>query len=226
MKSNFIAVIFLWISISSCSTSSIMKSRVNPKEINELAVIEPFSFISYIEKGNKAFPNDTLSMKSSRLMREVIDLYKPSIPLSEETLEVYDFELRNKLIREVKTLMYSAQSNRQVSSLRITPLLDSLLVNNDKRFGLVMVNTGFTRRPGNYGNQIAKGVAMGVLTLGMYYETPIKSNSTLYAMILDSEQKNVTFFRRSMLPDKDPMNEAVLKRQMYDIFKGYFFTVN
>ena len=111
-----------------------------------------------------------------------------------------------------------------VSHLQITPTLDKVLEANEARFGLITVATGFTRIKGNYGKEIVKGAALGLLTLGMYYQSPVKAYSTIYVMIADSKENNVAFFRKSYLQDKEPLDEAVLTKQFKDIFTDYFFT--
>jgi hypothetical protein len=76
---------------------------------------------------------------------------------------------------------------------KIPPILDEILEANETRFGLINICAGFTRAKGNYGREIAKGAALGILTLGMYYQTTIKAYSTVYAMIVDSQEDNITF---------------------------------
>ena len=66
------------------------------------------------------------------------------------------------------------------------------------------------------------GAALGILTLGMYYQTPIKAYSTIYVMIVDSRDNNVAFFRKSYLQDREPIDESVLVKQYNKIFEGYF----
>lgn len=42
-------------------------------------------------------------------------------------------------------------------------------------------------------------------------------------MIIDSKNNNIAFFRKSFLNDKDPLILTVLKKQIHDIFSGYFW---
>jgi hypothetical protein len=117
----------------------------------------------------------------------------------------------------------TAERNRSIKNIPITPLIDSLLNANVKRFGLIIVQSGFTRTKGNFGGQIAKGIGMGILTMGMYYQTPIKANSTLYAMIVDNRNKNVAFYNKSVLQDKEPTEKENIIRQLNNIFEKYFW---
>ena len=87
---------------------------------------------------------------------------------------------------------------------------------------MFIIATGFTRIKGNYGGQIAKGIGVGLLTLGMVVPTPIKANSAVHAMIVDAKEDNVAFYQRSR-QEKEPLNEQVLRLQLTEIFKGYFY---
>lgn len=131
--------------------------------------------------------------------------------------------MNHKLEKEYEYLLLTADKNKNITNLRITPTLDKVLESNETRFGLVVVASGFTRVKGNYGKQVMKGAALGLLTMGMYVQTPVKSYSTVYAMIVDAQKDNVTFFRKSYLPDQEPINPNVLTKQYEDIFEKYFW---
>lgn len=75
---------------------------------------------------------------------------------------------------------------------------------------------------GNLAGQVAKGVGMGLLTLGMYYQSPISANSTIYTMIVDAKENNIAFYKKSSLNNKKPNNSEVIKKQVEKIFEGYF----
>lgn len=70
---------------------------------------------------------------------------------------------------------------------------------------------------------MAKGAAIGILTLGMYVPTPIKSNLTLHAFIFDSEKNEITFYKRAMPVEKEPTEPEVINKQLFELFKGYFY---
>lgn len=208
-----------------CTSTRPLTSAIHPTEILDLQQLEPLAYISLIENGNKAEYNDTLSEKSKLTLTHVISTFNNRLPLT-GTLLAEDGHDHYTLSKEIELLCTTADKQRDISNLRLTPTLDALLESNGKRFGLITVATGFTRRKGNYGGQIAKGIGMGLLTLGMYYQTPIKSSSTIYAMIIDSKEDNIAFFKKSTLPDKDPMDETVLQKQIQSIFAGYFWPKN
>jgi hypothetical protein len=135
-----------------------------------------------------------------------------------------DTIIQKRIEKEVEYLCISADRQRNISGLKLTPVLDSLLEIGGKRFGLITVTTGFTRDKGNYGGQIAKGVAIGILTMGMYNQTPVKANSTIYSMIIDAKENNIAFYKKSSLQNKEPLDKAVLTKQIQKLYEGYFWT--
>jgi len=56
----------------------------------------------------------------------------------------------------------------------------------------------------------------------LYYPVPIKASSYVGVIIVDNKTKEVAFFRRSFLPENDPLDKAGLNKQLEKIFKGYF----
>ena len=208
--------------LTSCTTTKLLTSDVKPNEIKELQRIETFSYISLIEKGNRAVYNDTLSRASAKLFATILESYKNRIPLS-GSISLNDPQTRKTIEREIEYLCLTADKTRNITGLKLTPALDSLLEANQKRFGLITVTAGFTRVKGNYGGQVAKGIGLGILTLGMVTVSPRKSNSTIYAMIVDSQRNEIAFFRRTFIEDKDPFDDQILKRQIERLFEGYFW---
>jgi len=223
MKNNCRSLLILsTFFFASCTSTKPLTSSVRPTEITDLQQLESLAYISLIENGNKSKYNDTLSDKSKLLLTSVLATFNKKLPIT-GTLQVDDVSIINKLNREIEYLCTSADRQKSISNLQLTPTLDALLEDNDKRFGLITVTTGFTRSKGNYGGEIAKGIGLGLLTLGMYTQTPIKYNSTIYAMIIDSKENNIAFFKKSALADKDPLDELILKKQINSIFEGYFW---
>ncbi len=221
MKKYSVIFILGCVILSSCTTSKPLTSTILPSEVTDLNILEPFSYITMIKKGNRGELDDSLSASSKNLIIKVLEDFSGRIPIT-GTIILQDSSVRSNLENEYESLITTADRNRIISNLKITPTIDKILETNNVRFGLITVATGLTRVKGNYGKQVAKGVGLAILTLGMYTETPVKSYSTVYAMIVDSKDNNVAFFRSSYLQDKEPLDEAVLKNQFERIFKGYF----
>ena len=207
----------------SCTITKPLTYRIPPSEVTDLRLLEPHSYISIIKKGDKEELDDSLSTISKQLIIKVLRDLKNQIPLTGEIF-LTDSTVNKSLEKEIESLILTADQSNNISNLKITPTIDKILEANDVRFGLLTVSTGFTRISGNYGKQIAKGAGLAIVTLGMYYKTPIKSYSTIYAMIVDSKEDNISFYRKSYLQDNEPLDESVLINQFNNVFEGYFIT--
>lgn len=216
----------------SCSSSKFFTSDVKPVEINEMIKIEPFSYISLIEKGDRGIYNDSISKYAKIVLNESLETFREKLRLSSEEIILTDSLERTKLEQEIYFLILSAERNKNRkkkhrTNVEIPPLIDSLLSVYDKRFGLIIVQKGFTRAKGNYGGQVAKAVGMGILT-GLatgtaYYQSPIKANSILYAVIVDNKEKNVAFYNSSVMQDREPTEKGNITKQLQYVFEKYFW---
>ena len=209
--------------LPSCTTTKPLTSIVKPAEVSDLKLLEPYSYISMIKKGNKGQLDDSISLISKQLVYKVLENFKGQIPLTGEII-LSDTAINKKLEKEYEYLILTADKTKNISNLKITPALDEILEANETRFGLINICSGFTRAKGNYGKEIAKGAAMGILTLGMYYQTPVKAYSTVYAMIVDSQEDNITFYRKSFIQNIEPLDQSALIKQYKKLFEGYFWT--
>ncbi len=224
-------VLFLWVVIlsASCSSSKFFTSDVKPNEIDEMIKIEPLSFISRIEKGDKDVYNDSISKIAKIALNESLETFRRKLRLSPEEIYVTDSLDRIELEQEIDFYIREAERNKKKKNhtIEITPLVDSLLRANDKRFGLLILQSGFTRAKGNYGGQVAKAIGMGLLT-GLatgtaYYQNPIKSGSTVYVVIVDHQEKNMTFYNKSITQNREPTEKENITNQLQSVFEEYFW---
>lgn len=209
--------------VSSCSSSKHLISGIQPSEMDELLNIGPFSRISFIAKGNQATYNDSISNEAMIVLNESLESLREKLPLYPQGIKITDSLERDTLEKEIGLILTAIDARKKKQNVPSTPMFDSLLTAHDKRFGLILAQSGFTRRKGNYGGQIAKGFALGLLTMGTFYTVPIKANSTIHAIIIDSQNHNVAFYRRSILQDKEPTQKKHLDDQLNQIFKNYFW---
>ena len=224
-------MLFLWVVIlsASCSSSKFFTSDVKPFEINEMIKVEPLSFISLITKGNTGVYNDSISKIANIALNESLETFREKLRLSSEEIYVTDSLDRIALEHEIDFFIREAERNKKKKNhtIEITPLVDSLLSVSGKRFGLLILQSGFTRAKGNYGGQVAKAIGMGVLT-GLatgtaYYQNPIKCGSTVYVVIVDNQEKNVTFYNKSIMQDREPTEKENITRQLQNVFEKYFW---
>jgi len=218
-------LIFMTVVLASCSTPRRLTSDVKPMEVSEVLKIEAISYISLIEKGNMMTHNDSLSAIAQMALDKSVEQLREELRLSSDEIIISDLFDYEQLEEEILFLIRSLENSRDVRDVAITSSLEFLLSGNGKRFGLIVVQKGFARTGGNYRGQIAKniglGIATGLLTGVATYRTPMKSNSTLYAIIVDNQEKNVAFFNQSW-QEKDPTKQENITTQLKRTFEKYF----
>lgn len=214
------------LALTSCGTNRYFTSSTTTSaEINNVDYFQPLSYIQYIEKGNKASLSDSLSGITCNNLISVLNKNKTALRLSKEII-INNDTLKRRMEIELAYLTESIANRKRRKEIPLTPGIDSILKKHNQRFALATVATGFGRRRGNYGGQLAKGAAIGILTLGMAVPIPVKSSLTLYAFIFDSQKGEITYYKKSFPVEKDPTDERILEKQFIKLFDGYLYGKN
>jgi hypothetical protein len=225
----FVVSVFI---LDSCSTTELLTSDVKPSEVVDLQYFEPISYVS----GSKEMLNDSLSRNSKQCLNEIIQEFKDKISLTGE-ITVSNKATKQRLEKDIEYLIMSANDIKllSISCIRITPLIDSLLESNGKRFGLITVEHGYIRTHNAVKKalQITAIVVISVPLLLLTHRNfdPFlfphadESYSGLYIMIVDADHDNIAFYRKSRRYG-DPTDKNVLTYQYKKIFKGYYFAKN
>ncbi|MDR2890329.1 MAG: hypothetical protein LBV18_01790 [Alistipes sp.] len=224
-KTCSFALLVIAAAVSSCSATKYVASDVDPAEIYDVARLGTISDIALVWRGEEAQYDELISEDAGILVSETLDRMRVAL----DEMIVSDPVEREILQEEMDMLLSSVSENRkEIQNVRITPAIDALLTANGERFGLILLHTGFTRVKGNYGKQVAKGVGVailvGVLSGGMVVGTTNvqKANSTMHAIIVDSERDNIAFYN-SVTGESEPASEDVVSRQVIKLFKGLFW---
>ncbi|MBJ7879322.1 hypothetical protein [Gelidibacter salicanalis] len=209
--------------LTSCGTPKHLTNSVASSEITALSYFEPIAYIQYIEKGNKTTLSDSISAITKAKLDSLFTKNASNLRLTDKIV-IKDAALSTRVENELGYLVQLIGQQRNLKGIPLTPAIDSILKINNQRFSLSTVATGFGRRKGNYGGQVAKGVAVGILTLGMAVPSPIKSNLTLHAFIFDSEKNEIVFYNK-LLPNKvkEPTDSKFIETQLTSLFEGYFY---
>jgi hypothetical protein len=187
--------------------------------ISELTVFEPTTSIHFIKKGegNKSHFDEDLTkqaqaMLSSALQEELAKKYHVNVlDMDEETYNYVSHQLY-----EMSGLL---KSKKKDEVIYIPPSVDSVMQENNIDYAVLALHTGFSREHGNYGAQVAKGILLGIVTLGSYYTVPTKAASHIDVFIVDGTNKTILFHNISYLSEYDPCDPDVLSRQVNDLFQ-------
>jgi hypothetical protein len=207
--------------LTSCVTNKYISKTVKASDITEIKYFTPLSYVSLIEKGNRSTLNDSLSSISKVLLDSVIR--NNTNFRIEKKINIDGIENNVKVNNELSFLIQTILNNRKLDGIKLTPTVDSIMKSNKQRFAMASITTGFGRKKGNYGNQIAKGIGVGILTLGMYAPVPIKSSFSLFTIILDSEKNEVVYYSRTMPVEKSPTDLKAIEKQYRTLFEGYIY---
>lgn len=214
----FLSIVIL---ISSCTSSKLVNRSVPGSAIKEPAYFEPLAFVSVIDKGNSGKHNDSLSAVSKILLDSVIQQSK-NLKVSKK-IEIADLKFKEEIDGELSSLIQNIIKTNKIEGVKIPAKIDSVLSISNHRFTIATVASGFGRVKGNYGKQIAKGMGIGVLTLGMYVPVPIKASTTLYVIIFDAQKREIIYYAKSSPIEKSPTDKKALEKQYRTLFEGYIY---
>ena len=232
MKSIFNLFLMSTVALAavSCAGSRYIASEVTPAQMIDLAWFEPFSDIAFIEKGDRAERNDSLTFVAQEQLNAALAAVEPMFPPSSgpKVLAYAGPATREITQEEVLDILAQVATKQQIRNMPVLPLLDEMLTDSGRRYGLMVVQTGFSRRKGNYAGQVAKGIGLGILTAiatgGMVsvYGAPSKANSTLHAFIVDAESDSIVFYNR-VETEAEPCDPEVLAKQVDKLFRKVFW---
>lgn len=217
-KLCYLSFVLLITVLSSCSADKFFANGISGNDLTHLQLFEPVSAIGIYDKGNKWQPNDSLSEIAKELIIGELK-YEPKLDIA-ETIIFDDSILNDRLQKEIEYMMFWA-GNKDFRNIKLTPTIDSILDAENERFGLLALSTGFTRTTENYAAQIAKGIGIGILTLGTAVPVPYKEGSTLYLMVVDALNDNIAFFKPSGQQELSPIEAYTYQRHLKKLLKRY-----
>lgn len=200
--------------LTSCATTSgIIRPGFQPAAIREMPFASPVAQVATIQRGNQLEFNQAASSESERLMRKLLVSHQPELHLRNEL--VIPDSLRHQVRQEIYQAVNGIEKRQRLDTGAHLPMLDYLLADQKQRYLLVTATQGFTRLEGNYGNQLAKTIGIGLLTMGMMVPVAVKAKSAICLFIYDRERKNIVYYSQTPpLAEREPLDEAVLEKQL------------
>ena len=200
--------------LASCATTSgIVRPGFRPDAIQEMPFASPVAQVATIQRGNQLEFNQGASSESERLMRKLLVRHQPELHLRDEL--VIPDSLRQQVRQEIYQAVNGIEKRQRLDTGARLPVLDYLLADQKQRYLLVTATQGFTRLEGNYANQLAKTIGVGLLTMGMMVPVAVKAKSAICLFIYDKEQKNIVYYSHTPpLAEREPLDEAVLEKQL------------
>lgn len=210
-----VLMLLLLVVMSSCSGKYVSLTKTG--KLQELAHFEHISSIHLIEKGDEMVYNKTISDSATVIFNNTL---RTNSRVKVTKALAYSSDLqRNQANTEIMKLMKIAESGESLANYSITTTLDKVLEENNMRYGLITFAAGFTRTNPNYNKQLAKSVAVGLLTLGMFVPISIQSTNNVYVMVVDSYSNEIIFYNKHKSTN-EPLHVGMLKSQLNKVLKG------
>lgn len=204
---------------SSCAPARYV-SKIPAVVAQPIALLQPMSEISYIEKDGSYVLDQGLSETSTQILTEILT----SLPLPVgsgmgtpvETVIPVDYSGENNLYAWHLSALAGVRP-KKLKNAGVPDEITDLLRANGYRYGMLVYHGGFRRDRSNYAKGVAKDVAVGVVTgvlaalLGggaIYTGYQLRYASRLYLMIVDVEANEIVYFANTanMEEESDPLN--------------------
>lgn len=226
MRARLHILLFVVLTLSSCGTSRYYAGFTKEAAKSaEMALLGPASLQFYLDKDNRETYSDSLSLVSKALITRIVteDLASPVSPVIQ--LDSVGVEESVAFMRYVFGL-----NAKLVGDLPIPGLLDDLLEQSGKRFGLLIYAEGMTRDMKGYAKDVAKGILLGAATSILSGGTAVtlfdgsgRFASRIFAAVLDSETDHIVFMN-AYAPQENlnPLNYKHVREQLNIVLKDFW----
>lgn len=214
-----IAVITISLLQISCGTTVPLLSNRKPYEVDTAFVYHLPSLITSIAKRNNQEFNNLYSDSTYKIRTRIFNQILPQsiTPVSFEFMDLAEEQQMNKSFFEILNIV---ERERKIKGIKLNDKLVNYLERKNTRYLILTFHAGFTRTQSNYAGQVAKGIGIGILTLGVLVPVPVKSNSTIICCILDTRNKNIAFYWKRTA-EVEPLDEKIINRQIRIIIDSW-----
>lgn len=203
--------IILWAALASAMTSCassryISKSSIDPE--TGFALIEPFTWIEYMDSDRNTTYDDSLSWTCSRIITE--EIIASGLPLNQ--LIELNFDSNESYIDAITSI--KGIQTKKAGRYPIPIELDRLLEENGQRYGIVVFAEGFSRDSKGYMKDVLLGVAITAVTMLVSFGTvavtniPYKSALDMYLAVIDSQENCIVYYKCRAGEDLEPTRRS------------------
>lgn len=218
----FRAVLFVaacFIILASCSKKA-YRSQNLPSDYGDILLLGSVTHISLIEKGDEMVRDDSISNVTRCKMDDILLTKTPLAPNDIVFNTAHD-TLQELLGMELAAVSNEMIANGKKESVKMPPLIDSLLKDSSPRYGMFTLVTGFMRTSENYEKQTLKGAGVGLLSLGLYMPFPYKYGCVVTTILFDKDVQRVVYYNQVTQPDKNPLHRDDLRNLLAKSLRGF-----
>lgn len=214
MKKVLLSIVIIGISLCqiSCGTTVPLLSNRKPYEVDTAFVLHLPCQIASITKGNKQEVNELYSDSTFNIRYNVFNnhLLKHITPVTLEFTDAYE---QKDMIRSFLEIISTVEQTKTIKDIKLYDTMVRFLERKKIKYMILTFHAGFTREKGNYLGQLAIGTGIKLLTPGFFTPMPVKANSTMVCCILDTENRNIAFYRKRTA-EVEPISEKGINRQL------------
>ena len=189
--------------------------------INDLLILPPISSVNYIYTGNHLKTDTEESEKATTVLEGFLkDLLPDRIRF--EYLKS-DSSGQTKMDSSILYMLSKVTKGYKDWKTKIPQcILDSMDAHN-KNYAIGFFFKSFQRTEENMVNQVIKDQSLSfVVSLGSIIITPIEFGSGMVCYIIDSKNKKLIYFRKSVLNSRTPSDKYTIKGHLYNLLSHYF----
>jgi hypothetical protein len=222
MKQIYLISFALALLGASCisTTTNQLVSSVKPENIEELAILAPFTEIRYTNKDTRGLYSEEFSQAARKNLLKAIPEVMP-LDLSYQIYERSPLE-EELLGKEIYQLVNEVEHKKNIKTIKIKPGLVSLLSLYEENYIMGFVLAGFGKSNLNEDERRYKPNAYGTLFISTIPPEDFLPRSTLICFIIDKQNKNLAYYRKQTMYEREPADKKVTDVQMSFLIRKYF----
>ena len=222
--------------LGSCTSTRYIADSLKTYAPTDIALIEPYTDMSYIQKGNQAEYDDSLSWLAHETLLDCLEDNASTFPYG-EILYLNDKDTWRNIALDVDYLLEQCRgcARSTIAKYPIPESLATFMADNGLPYAMLLWHEGMMRSPKNYANQVAvdAAVTLGFMALSVlntvllhspsytyYYGTPVKETSQFTVAVANADEGTLSFYNQVKAEQcpNDRMSDFEL---LHRLFKKY-----
>lgn len=217
--------------LSSCSSTRYVSESLKVSAPTDIPLIEPYTDVFYIEKGNQAQYNDSLTCLAHETLLDCLEDNASWFPYG-KILYLDDKDVWIDMAGDMEMFLAHCRESRRgdVPSIPIPESLAAFMAANNLPYAMMLYHSGLTRSWKNYTRAVATDVAVAVgmaavgILLGgvapVVYGSSIKATSRFTVAVANAAEGTVSFYN-SVEEGCEPLDRVNDYELLKRLFRKY-----
>gem|GEM_PF-3190018 len=195
-------------------------SLVDLKEINEITIFHPSTWIEVIEEGfNEVYMNPS-SKISAKLNLELLDIWKGVFQSAHFFAEEQIPDL-GKFSLELREMADKAAKDIPLEDIRITPALYQMMAYSETKYSMLIHHEGYVKGK-NFRQENVIPISINGDLIEDISPIPLTNLSSLYIFIVDHQLGHAVFGKKVEFSEVHPLRKKNLAKQYKYLFKDFY----